>query len=121
MQCECMPHDPWKDPALVSQVVHATNHSSGNDTTLVLGLSEPVYNASAKTLTFTVAPKAADARPKLTGGAAEGALATPGSVQMPAAGLVLTVRQHAHHTPYYKLRYPNPPRAPCTLAGERCV
>ncbi|KAK9839294.1 hypothetical protein WJX81_005986 [Elliptochloris bilobata] len=74
-------------------VVHATDKASGNDTTLVLVLSGPVYNTSAGTLAFSVAPAAAGSKKaKLAGGAAESAIAHSQAVglQQPAAGLQLT-------------------------------
>ena len=76
------------------QVVHATDQVSGNETTLVLVLSGPVYNASAGTLAFSVAPAAAESKPKLFGGAADSALANGQAVSLrqPAAGLRLLVR-----------------------------
>ena len=76
------------------QVVHATDQASGNETTLVLVLSGPAYNATAGTLAFTVAPAAAGSYPKLSGGAAESALANGQAVSLrqPAAGLRLSVR-----------------------------
>lgn len=74
-------------------MVHATNKSSGNDTTLVLVLSGPVYNKTAGTLAFNVTPVAAGFKLKLAGGAADSALANAQAVNLrqPAAGLQLTV------------------------------
>ena len=76
------------------QVVHATDQASGNDTTLVLLLSGPVYNATAGTLAFNVTPAGAGSAPKLSGGAAASALANAQAVSLrrPAAGLQLSVR-----------------------------
>ncbi|KAK9839198.1 hypothetical protein WJX81_000745 [Elliptochloris bilobata] len=74
-------------------VVHATDKASGNDTTLVLVLSGPVYNASAGTLAFNVTPAAAGSKKaKLAGGAAESALKNPQAVglQQPSAGMQLS-------------------------------
>ena len=74
-------------------MVHATDKASGNDTTLVLVLSGPVYNKTAGTLAFNVTPAAAGSKPKLAGGAAESALASAQAVNLrqPAAGLQVTV------------------------------
>lgn len=74
-------------------MVHATNKSTGNDTTLVFLLSGPVYNKSASTLAFNVTPAAAGSKLKLAGGAADSALdnARAVNLQLPAAGLQLTV------------------------------
>ncbi|KAK9821319.1 hypothetical protein WJX81_001443 [Elliptochloris bilobata] len=73
-------------------VVHATDKATGNDTTLVLTLSGPVYNVSAGTLAFNVTPAAAGAKPKLSGGVSESALANGRAVNLvvPAEGLLLT-------------------------------
>lgn len=72
------------------------DQASGNETTLVLVLSGPVYNATAGTLAFSVAPAAAGSKPKLSGGSAESALANGQAVSLlqPAAGLRLSVRPH---------------------------
>lgn len=76
------------------QVVHAKDRASGNRTTLVLTLRDPVYNASASTLAFNVTSAAAGSKPKLQDGAAEKALgdARAGNLQAPAEGMLLTVR-----------------------------
>ena len=73
--------------------MHATNKTSGNDTTLVLLLSGPVYDKAAGTLAFNVTPAAAGSKLKLAGGAADSALANARAVNLrqPAAGLQLTV------------------------------
>lgn len=79
---------------MCAQAVHATNKTSGNDTTLVLMLSGPVYDKTAGTLAFNVTPAAAGSKLKLAGGAADSALANARAVNLrqPAAGLQLTVR-----------------------------
>ena len=75
-------------------MVHAKDRASGNRTTLVLTLSDPVYNASAGTLAFNVTPAAAGSKPKLQDGAAAKALSDARGVnlQAPVEGLLLTVR-----------------------------
>ena len=79
---------------VILQVVHAKDRASGNRTTLVLTLRDPVYNSSAGTLAFNVTPAAAGSRAKLQDGAAEKALggARAVNLQAPAEGMLLTVR-----------------------------
>jgi hypothetical protein len=81
--------------AACAQVVKGMDKATGNETSLVVILNDPVYNATAETLTFNITGEVAGSKPKVAGGAAAGALAgagTPG-LRAPSTGLLLTVRR----------------------------